>query len=269
MVVLASVLVMCVHSAIAQQEPLRGLDLTEHNYASPGDWKVNYYTDPQGNFVCATCIKDGSSAGEYLRLIMTDDFMALEYFVSGVAPQGRVKMYYNTQSPAEVDSLPRMKTVYGGIGREQDAWTRVYLENLPSTGDLFSNSKTLSIQGKAGIVQYDLKGSNVACKKMLECFANEGKASSGAAKPMAGNQIQVSFANHSGYEVGFFLNGGGGVEARLADGKTESWTVTVDPGQTPIVRIHQVQGESLEFTLEHGGEYQFVVQGGKIVNAYR
>lgn len=85
----------------------------------------------------------------------------------------------------------------------------------------------------------------------------------------AADKIHVTFTNRSGYEVSYFLNGGKGVNARLANGKTATWKVTVDPGIAPIVRIHQVKGKSLDFTLSNGGQYVFEVQKGKIVNAYK
>jgi len=77
----------------------------------------------------------------------------------------------------------------------------------------------------------------------------------------------VTFTNRSGYDVAFYLNGGAGIEATLADGKSATWTVVVDPGVEPFVRIHQVKGKSLEFSLQDGGRYVFRVEGGKIVNA--
>ncbi len=85
----------------------------------------------------------------------------------------------------------------------------------------------------------------------------------------AAEKIRVTFTNRSGYEVGYYLSGGGGVEARLADGKTYTWNVTVDPGVKPFVRIHQVKGKSRQFSIQDGGQYVFKVQNGQIINAYK
>lgn len=85
----------------------------------------------------------------------------------------------------------------------------------------------------------------------------------------AAEKISVSFTNRSGYEVAYYLNGGKGLNARLANGKTANWKVVVDPGVPPIVRIHQVEGKSLDFNLADGVQYVFVVRNGKIVNAFK
>ena len=85
---------------------------------------------------------------------------------------------------------------------------------------------------------------------------------------LAGDQINVTFKNRSGYDVAFYLNGGDGLETTLADGSSQSYSVEVDPGVEPIVRIHQPEGDDLDFWIEDGGSYVFRMQNGRIVNDY-
>jgi hypothetical protein len=80
--------------------------------------------------------------------------------------------------------------------------------------------------------------------------------------------IKVRFTNKTDLTVRFFLNGGAGLEARLAPGASQGYNVVVDAGVQPIVGIYQTTGERLDFTLEDGGNYEFRVIDGKIRNAY-
>ena len=80
--------------------------------------------------------------------------------------------------------------------------------------------------------------------------------------------ISVRFTNKTPLDVAFFLNGGAGLETSLGPGVTESFSMVVDPGVQPIVGIHQDTGERLDFTVADHGEYDFEIEGGKIVNTF-
>lgn len=81
--------------------------------------------------------------------------------------------------------------------------------------------------------------------------------------------ISVTFTNHSGYNVAYFLNGGAGREARLPAGATKNWQMSVDRGVPPTVSIHQVNGPDMVFSVSNGGRYVFRTnRNGKIINAF-
>jgi hypothetical protein len=90
----------------------------------------------------------------------------------------------------------------------------------------------------------------------------------GSTLHVAASTIKVTFTNHSGYNVAFFLNGGRGLEARLKNEQSSSYTMTVDRGGAPEIRIHQVEGPDKVFSLEDKGRYVIRMEHGKIVNAY-
>ena len=80
--------------------------------------------------------------------------------------------------------------------------------------------------------------------------------------------IKVTFKNLTHYNVAFFLNGGAGLNTKLDAGKIQSFNMVVDPGVQPIVGIYQLDGQRLDFTVSNNGSYAFIVQNGKIVNAF-
>lgn len=83
----------------------------------------------------------------------------------------------------------------------------------------------------------------------------------------APSSIEVTFTNRSGYEVAFFLNGGEGMEARLKSNKSSTYTMVVDQGGAPEIKIHQVKGPDEVFSLKDKGRYVLKSEGGKIINA--
>ncbi|HVS38224.1 MAG TPA: hypothetical protein VMS17_21875 [Gemmataceae bacterium] len=108
----------------------------------------------------------------------------------------------------------------------------------------------------------------VACAAILAASAlplgGETKAYSAPT-----SRIYVTFTNNTNLQVGFFLNGGGGLQTSLAPGATQSYTMVVDPGVQPIIRINQLTGPSLAFTVQDGGNYSIQVDAdGKIRNFY-
>lgn len=80
--------------------------------------------------------------------------------------------------------------------------------------------------------------------------------------------IKVTFKNLTHYNVAFFLNGGAGLNTKLDAGTIQSFNMVVDPGVQPIVGIYQLDGQRLDFTVSNNGSYAFIVQNGKIVNAF-
>jgi hypothetical protein len=80
--------------------------------------------------------------------------------------------------------------------------------------------------------------------------------------------IKVTFKNLTHYNVAFFLNGGTGLNTKLDAGKVQSFNMVVNPGVQPIVGIYQFDGQRLNFTVSDNGSYAFIVQNGKIVNAF-
>lgn len=84
----------------------------------------------------------------------------------------------------------------------------------------------------------------------------------------APSTIEVTFTNHSGYEVAFFLNGGEGMEGRIKDKASTTYTMTVDKGVAPEIKIHQVKGPDQVFSVKDKGRYVLKMEDGKIVNSY-
>jgi hypothetical protein len=82
------------------------------------------------------------------------------------------------------------------------------------------------------------------------------------------SHIKVTFKNLTHYNVAFYLNGGAGLNTKLNAGMVQGFNMVVDPGVQPIVGIYQFDGQRLDFTVTNNGSYAFVVQNGKIVNAY-
>ena len=80
--------------------------------------------------------------------------------------------------------------------------------------------------------------------------------------------IVVRFTNETPLIVGFFLNGGAGLETSLGPGASQSYSMVVDPGVQPIVGIHQDTGETLNFTVADHGDYGFRFKDGKIINFF-
>jgi hypothetical protein len=80
--------------------------------------------------------------------------------------------------------------------------------------------------------------------------------------------IKVTFKNLTHYNVAFFLNGGAGLHTTLNAGLSQSFNMVVDPGVQPIVGIYQLNGQRLDFTVSNNGHYAFIMQNGKIVNAF-
>lgn len=93
----------------------------------------------------------------------------------------------------------------------------------------------------------------------------------GVKKPGSGGGvdfIKVTFKNLTHFDVAFFLNGGAGLNTKLNAGNIQSFNMVVDPGGQPIVGIYQLDGQRLDFTVSDNGSYAFIVQNGKIVNAF-
>jgi hypothetical protein len=82
------------------------------------------------------------------------------------------------------------------------------------------------------------------------------------------SNISVEFTNETPLVVGFFLNGGTGLETSLGPGATQGYTMVVDPGVQPIVGIYQSTRERLDFTVADHGDYAFRFKDGKIVNFF-
>src|SRR5262249_38746604 len=80
--------------------------------------------------------------------------------------------------------------------------------------------------------------------------------------------IKCEFANRTAEAVTFRLNGGAGASATLGPGKSVTCTVVGDLGVPPAGFIRQKNGSESSFALSDGDHYMFIVQGGKIVNAY-
>ena len=91
----------------------------------------------------------------------------------------------------------------------------------------------------------------------------------GAGQARASSTIKVHFDNGTDQKVTFFLNGGVGLETRLEAGDGSDYTMVVDDGVQPIVRIYQPGGGKKEFTVENGGQYIFRVKDGQIINFFK
>ena len=112
----------------------------------------------------------------------------------------------------------------------------------------------------------------LACAAILAAsalpFGGESKANA-SPRGYTTAAISVTFTNNTNLQVGFFLNGGAGLRTSLAPGATQSYTMVVDPGVQPVIRINQLTGPSLAFTVEDGGDYSIQVDAdGKIRNFY-
>lgn len=92
----------------------------------------------------------------------------------------------------------------------------------------------------------------------------------GTGQARAADTISVHFTNGTDQRVTFFLNGGKGLETRLDAGDGSDYTMVVDDGVQPIVRIYQPQGggKPKEFTVENGGKYIFRLKDGHIINTF-
>jgi hypothetical protein len=82
------------------------------------------------------------------------------------------------------------------------------------------------------------------------------------------SNISVQFTNETPIAVGFFLNGGAGLETSLGPGVAQSYSMVVDPGVPPLVGIHQSTQERLDFSVADHGNYAFRFLNGKIVNSF-
>jgi hypothetical protein len=80
--------------------------------------------------------------------------------------------------------------------------------------------------------------------------------------------IQVTFTNRTDQRVTFFLNGGLGLETRLDPGESQSYTMVVDAGVQPVVKIYQPFGGTRVFTVDNGGQYAFRYENGEIHNFF-
>jgi len=78
--------------------------------------------------------------------------------------------------------------------------------------------------------------------------------------------LKVTFTNKTPYEVTFHLNGGDGIDAHLAAGKTQSWDMVIDPGKQPMALIYQSKGQPAQLKVQDGGSYVFQLRkDGKII----
>jgi hypothetical protein len=82
------------------------------------------------------------------------------------------------------------------------------------------------------------------------------------------SNISVHFTNETSLIVGFFLNGGAGLETSLQPGATQCYSMVFDPGVQPSIGIHRSIRERLDFTVADQGNYVFRIQNGKIVNSF-
>jgi hypothetical protein len=80
--------------------------------------------------------------------------------------------------------------------------------------------------------------------------------------------IDVKFTNATDLKVTFFLNGGQGLESHLKPGESQGFTMVVDDGVQPIVRIYQASGKKLDFTVSDGGRYVFRLKDGEVINFF-
>jgi hypothetical protein len=69
--------------------------------------------------------------------------------------------------------------------------------------------------------------------------------------------ITVTITNKTKDDVGFFLNGGRGLETELKKGETQVYSMVVDAGKPPTMKILNatVNGQTRFFTLKNGGHY--------------
>jgi CHAT domain-containing protein/Tfp pilus assembly protein PilF len=88
------------------------------------------------------------------------------------------------------------------------------------------------------------------------------------ASAKASSTIRVRFSNGTEKVVRFFLNGGRGLETQLEAGKSSDFTMVVDAGIQPTVKIYQPSGKTREFTVADGGRYEFRVKDGEILNFF-
>jgi hypothetical protein len=79
--------------------------------------------------------------------------------------------------------------------------------------------------------------------------------------------IKVRFKNKTSSDVYFFLNGGMGLETKLAPGRVQVYTMVVDLGVQPIVGIYQPDGQRLDFKVFDNVRYAFIIQNGKIISS--
>jgi hypothetical protein len=80
--------------------------------------------------------------------------------------------------------------------------------------------------------------------------------------------IRVVFTNRTDQRVTFFLNGGQGLETRLDPGESQAYTMVVDGGVQPTVKIYQPSGGTRTFTVANGGQYAFRLKDGEIYNYF-
>ena len=78
--------------------------------------------------------------------------------------------------------------------------------------------------------------------------------------------LKVTFTNETPHEVTFHLNGGDGIDAHLAAGKTQSWDMVIDPGKRPTALIYQSKGQPAQLEVKDGGQYFLRMRkDGKII----
>jgi hypothetical protein len=90
----------------------------------------------------------------------------------------------------------------------------------------------------------------------------------GRAQAQPPGSIQVVFTNRTDQRVTFFLNGGAGLETRLDAGQSQTYTMVVDAGVPPTVKIYQPSGGPRTFTVANGGRYAFRYKNGQIYNFF-
>ncbi len=92
----------------------------------------------------------------------------------------------------------------------------------------------------------------------------------GKAQAQPAGTIKVVFTNRTNQQVTFFLNGGEGLETRLGPGQSQTYTMGVDAGVPPSVKIYQPDGGGgpRTFSVANGGRYAFRYKNGGIENIF-
>jgi WD40 repeat protein len=80
--------------------------------------------------------------------------------------------------------------------------------------------------------------------------------------------IKVAFTNRTDQRVTFALVGEKVSEARLEPGQSRTYTMAVEAGVQPAVKINQPAGESLSFAVADGGKYAFRYKDGQVHNFF-
>ena len=162
-------------AAPSKAEPGKG-QLTEHEYARPGDWGVHWYSTAKGKFASASMIRYYDN-GQMLRMSIDDSNFHVDMAGDWKGPENSEGKKGNTVPLYvvldEQDDGHGLNLTGKIINDEGDKWLRVSqsLEEPGGLEDLIRNGKKLHIVFSAESKwTFDLKGSHAAWQKVDECL---------------------------------------------------------------------------------------------------